>query len=63
MQQLNLGVILSIRAMQCYNLTGAVPEEHEAALWEQGDELSAGAKAFGFDESEYWGMTPKERGY
>jgi len=50
--QTTFGMKLVSRARRCWDLTAAVPEEHEAALWEQGDQLLAVAALFGDPEAE-----------
>jgi len=50
--QTTFGMKLVSRARRCWDLTAAVPEEHEAALWKQGDELVKAAALFGDEEAE-----------
>lgn len=52
MNQLNLSTVLVRRARRCWDLTAAVPQEHEAALWQQGEDLIDQAALFGDAECE-----------
>lgn len=52
MVQETFGGRLADKAMRCWNLTAAVPEEHEAELWEHGDRLIRGAALFRDPEAE-----------
>jgi len=59
MSQMNLGLVLVRRARRCWDLTAAVPQEHEAALWEQGERLIDQAALFG-DEGATCEVTARE---
>ena len=50
--QTTFGMKLVARARRCWDLTAAVPQEHEAALWEQGDQLLGAAALFGDEGAE-----------
>lgn len=51
-EQIGLGRVLVRRARRCWDLTAAVPQEHEAALWEQGERLIDAAALFGDEGAE-----------
>jgi hypothetical protein len=59
--QTTFGGKLVSQARRCWDLTAAVPQEHEAALWKQGDELVAVAALFGDEEAERHEAARKER--
>jgi hypothetical protein len=50
--QVTFGNMLVSHARRCWDLTAAVPQEYEGALWEQGEQLIAIAALFGDEESE-----------
>ena len=52
MEQITLGTVLVRRARRCWDLTAAVPKEHEAALWEQGERYVDMAALFGDEGAE-----------
>lgn len=52
MQQVHLGTVLVRRARRCWDLTAAVPQEHEAALWAEGERLIDQAALFGEEGAE-----------
>lgn len=58
--QMNLGEVLVRRAVRCLDLTAAVPDEHEQALYDQADQLFAGAVLLGHEEARYpYGRPPE----
>lgn len=59
--QTTFGGKLVSQARRCWDLTAAVPQEYEAALWEQGDELLAVAALFGDEEAERHVQRERER--
>lgn len=52
MEQITLGTVLVRRARRCWDLTAAVPEEYEAALWDEGERLIDQAALFGDEGAE-----------
>jgi len=60
-KQLGFGTVLVSRAVRCWDLTAAVPEEHEAALWSEGDRNMRSAALFGHAEAEMWVQVEDQR--
>lgn len=52
MTQATFGGRLADKAVRCWQLTAAVPDEYEAALWDEGDRAIRVAAAFGDPEAE-----------
>lgn len=61
MEQITLGTVLVRRARRCWDLTAAVPREHEAALWEQGEQYVDMAALFGDEGAEQEVVRREER--
>ncbi len=59
--QTTFGGAMVSRARRCWDLTAAVPAEHEKALWDQGDQLVRDAALFGDEEAERHVAWEKER--
>lgn len=60
-KQLSFGSVLVSRAVRCADLTAAVPQEHEAALWDQSDRDMRAAALFGHAEAEMWVQVEDQR--
>lgn len=61
MEQITLGTVLVRRARRCWDLTAAVPQEHEAALWDEGERLIDQAALFGDKDAEQEVLHREER--